>query len=300
VTTAGHTRRGKLATLDAAASLIRDGDHVAIGGIWSHNCPSALVRAVIRSGVKDLTLSAGPAAGYPVDLLIAAGCVRRAMLPNVTFEHLGLAPGFRRAVQSGAVELIECDEPSLVGGYRAAAAGLPSQPVRSLRGTDLLRARPDLRARSDHGREVLDVPAVTPDVVLLHAAAGDRYGNLRQRGSIFADKIMAKAARRAVVASLDGVVDNDEVRRQPAATTVASYLVTHVIEVPFGAHPCSSHSLYADDEPHLRRYVAALGDRSERRSYWDAFVLAPTHDAYLIACGGVDALTHRLGTGSAK
>src|SRR5829696_9047758 len=130
-------RRSKLVGLAAAGELVADGDHVALGGIWSHNAPTALVRELIRRGTRGLTLSAAPAAGFAVDLLIAGGCAARAQLPHVTFEHLGLAPAFRRAVESGELELVECDEASLVAGYRAAAAGVPFQPVVSIAGTAL-------------------------------------------------------------------------------------------------------------------------------------------------------------------
>jgi glutaconate CoA-transferase subunit A len=287
-------RRSKLIGLEQAGELVRDGDHVAVGGIWSENCPSALVRAVIRGGAGDLTLSAGPAAGHAVDLLIASGRVRRAYLPNVTYEHLGMARAFREAVQSGRVQLIECDEPSLVGGYRAAAAGLPSLPVRSLYGTALAAARPDLVARQDGGDTVLDVPALAPDVVLLHAAGGDAHGNLRQRGARFADRVMAKAARRAVVASLDALLTNEVIREDPAATSLPSYLVTHVVEVPFGAHPGASHGVHQIDEDHMRGYLGAIGDPHTREAWFSAFVDAG-HDAYLDACGGAAALRARLG-----
>jgi hypothetical protein len=104
-----------------------------------------------RGGARELTLSAGPAAGFAVDLLIAAGRVRRARLPSVTFEQLGMAPAFRAAVQDDALELVECDEPSLVGGYQVAAAGLPSLPVQSLVGTELAGVRPDLISRDAGG-----------------------------------------------------------------------------------------------------------------------------------------------------
>ncbi len=287
-------RRSKLTSLAAAGTLVRDGDHVAVGGIWSHNCPSALVRAVIRGGARELTLSAGPAAGFAVDLLIAAGRVRRAYLPNVTFEHLGMAPAFRAAVQDGALELVECDEPSLVGGYRAAAAGLPSLPVQSLRGTALSQARPDLSPREAGAVGVLDVPALAPDVVLLHGAEGDAFGNVRQPGARFADRVMAKAARRAVVASLDGVLENAVIRSDPAATSLPGYLVTHVVEAPFGAHPGSSHGVHRDDEDHLREYLVAIGDPARRADYLERYVACSEHDAYLRACGGIAGLRARL------
>jgi glutaconate CoA-transferase subunit A len=292
-------RASKLTDAATAVASVEDGDHVAIGGIWSQNSPAALVRALIRSGPRELTVSAGPAAGFAVDLLIAAGLVRRALLPNVTYEHLGMAPAFRAAVESGAVELVECDEPSLVGGYRAAAAGLPSQTVASLVGTDLAAARPDLGRREVDGRELLEVPAVTPDVVLLHAQEADPFGNLRQRGTVFADKVMAKAARKAVVASADRVVTNEEIRRDPWRTTIAGYLVGAVIELPLGAHPCASHGEYVADEELLRGYIEAQGgdDDGARAAWFRTFVEPTSHDDYLTACGGATALVERLGEG---
>lgn len=290
-------RASKLTDAAAAVASVEDGDHVAIGGIWSQNSPAALVRALIRSGPRELTVSAGPAAGFAVDLLIAAGLVRRALLPNVTYEHLGMAPAFRAAVESGAVELVECDEPSLVGGYRAAAAGLPSQTVASLLGTDLAAARPDCGRREVDGRELLEVPAVAPDVVLLHAQEADPFGNLRQRGTVFADKLMAKAARKAVAASADRVVSNEEVRRDPWRTTVPGYLVGAVVELPLGAHPCGSHGEYVADEDALRAYLEAAGDDAARAAWLRAFVEPTSHDEYLAACGGATALAERLGEG---
>jgi glutaconate CoA-transferase, subunit A len=292
-------RASKLTDAAAAVASVVDGDHVAIGGIWSQNSPAALVRALIRLGPRELTVSAGPAAGHAVDLLIAAGLVRRALLPNVTYEHLGMAPAFRAAVESGAVELVECDEPSLVGGYRAAAAGLPSQTVASLVGTDLAAARPDFGRRQVEGRELLEVPAVAPDVVLLHAQEADPFGNLRQRGTVFADKVMAKAARKAVVASADRVISNEELRRDPWRTTVPGYLVGAVVELPLGAHPCGSHGEYLADEEQLRTYIEAQsGDEAARAEWRRTFVEPSSHDEYLSACGGATALTERLGEGA--
>jgi glutaconate CoA-transferase subunit A len=277
-------RRSKLVGLTAAAELVADGDHVALGGIWSHNAPTALVRELLRRPARDLTVSAAPAAGFAVDLLIAGGCVTRAHLPNVTFDHQGLAPAFRRAVESGALELVECDEASLVAGYRAAAAGLPSQPVVSIVGTALAEASRALVPADRDGVTVLEVPPLAPDVVLLHAQEGDVHGNVRHLGSVFADRVLAKAARRAVVVSVDRLVHNEEIRRDPRATTVPSYLVTHVVEAPFGAHPCSSHGEYDIDEDHVRGYVDAVrGDAADWTAYRERFVVG--HPTYLEACG---------------
>jgi glutaconate CoA-transferase subunit A len=274
-------RRSKLVGLAAAAELVADGDHIALGGIWSHNAPSALVRELVRRPARDLTLSAAPASGFAVDLLIAGGCATRAYLPNVTFEHLGLAPAFRRAVESGELDLVECDEAGLVAGYRAAAAGLPFQPIVSIAGTALAGASPALVPAEHSGVAVLEAPPLAPDVVFLHAQEGDVHGNVRHAGSVFCDRVMAKAAQRAVVVSVDRLVDNEEIRRDPKATTIPGYLVTHLVEAPFGAHPCSSHGRYEADEEHIRAYAEAV--REDWASYRDRFVV--DHPAYLEACG---------------
>lgn len=284
-----------------AASAIRSGEHLALGGIWNQNAPAALVREIIRQGTRDLTLSASPAAGFAADLMIACDVVSRAYLPNVTFEHLGLAPAFRRAVETSELELVECDEPTLVGGYLAAAAGLPYTPLSSLEGSAIAAASPWLTRNIRDGTVVLEAPALSPDVVLLHAQEADIYGNIRQLGAVFTDRVMAKAAHRAVVVSADRIVENEEIRRQPRATTIPSYLVTHVVELPFGAHPCASHARYVADETHLAEYLTAqkelrAGEPSPWQGYRERFVDVD-HETYLAELGGATVLSAALGEG---
>lgn len=294
-------RASKLVEATEAAALVRPGDHVAVGGIWSQNAPTGLVRALIRAGAGELTVSGAPATGFAIDLLVAAGRATKGWLPNVTFEHLGLAPGFRAAVEAGTLHLVECDEATLVGGYRAAAAGLPYTPIASLAGTELESISPWLGSSSHGAVAIQEVPALAPDVVFLHAQEGDIYGNVRQLGTVFADRLLAKAAKRAVVVSVDRLIDNEEIRRDPRSTTIPSYFVTHVVELPLGAHPCASHGRYLADEAHIRHYMEAVksirkGDAAPWRGYLEAYVeVAP--DDYLSACGGVGELLSRLGEG---
>lgn len=294
-------RASKLVDVSAAAALLESGEHLAIGGIWSQNEPAGFAREVIRRGVRDLTLSTSPAGGFAIDLLIAAGCVKRGYLPNVTFEHLGLAPAFRHAVESGAIELVECDEPTLIGGYRAAAAGLPFTPLASLAGSALAEASPWLPSRHHGDVEILEAPPIAPDVVVVHAQEADVYGNARQLGAVFSDRVMTKAAKKAVVVTTDRIVDNEEIRRDPRATTIPGYFVTHVVELPLGAHPCASHARYVADEDHIRDYVAAVrpvrkGDTEAWERYRQRHIDVD-HDSYLANAGGVSELMARLGEG---
>lgn len=294
------SRASKVVSLDRAASVVEDGQHVAIGGIWNYNSPTALVRALARRELKSLTLSSSPAAGYAVDLMVACGMIATAYLPNVTFEHLGNAPNFRSAVESGSVELVECDESTLVGGYRAAAAGLPFQPVVAIDGSTLAaRADQLVTVGRDDAIECLAAPAIAPDVVILHAQEGDRYGNVRHRGSVFTDRLLAKTSDTVLV-TVDRLVDNAEIRRKPQLTTIPGYLVSMVVETPYGAHPCGSHGRYQPDESHLRQYVEA-GESQRRGSsdafseYLNRFVSIDDHADYLRAVGGAAAIEERLG-----
>ncbi|MBV1892568.1 MAG: hypothetical protein KUG57_00900 [Ilumatobacteraceae bacterium] len=265
---------------DAVAS-VSSGDHLAVGGIWNENAPSALVRALARRGIDGLKLSAGPASAYPVDLLIGMGMVATVMAPNVTFEDLGLAPNFRRAVEKGEVRLIECDEPSLIGGYRAAAAGLPASIVHSLRGTSLLDRSPWMTTHElPDGEEVVLIPALRPDVTFLHVQQCDEYGNARCLGTVFADRLLAKCATTVIV-STDELVSNEEIRASPSSTTIPGFFVDVVVEAQYGAHPCGSHGRYTRDSASLRHYLAA----ASKGGNWDDYVSSVVrvdHDRYLL------------------
>ncbi|AXV06666.1 3-oxoadipate CoA-transferase subunit A [Euzebya pacifica] len=291
-------RAGKLLTVDQAAALVQEGDYLAIGGIWNHNVPMALVRALVRRGVGNLTLSSSPASGVGPDHLFAAGLVRKAYLPNVTFEHLGTAPHVRRAIEDERVTLVECDEASLIGGYRAAAAGLPFQPVVSLQGTALADGADWLIPVGRDGTvEALAAPPLSPDVAFLHAHEADQFGNVRHLASTFADRLIAKASRTVVV-SVDRLVEHDDIRSAPARVTVPSYMVSHVVVSPFAAHPAATHGAYLADEDHLRTYLDAAKDHDAVGDGWRQYVsryIDGGEREYLSAVGGLDQLASRLG-----
>jgi glutaconate CoA-transferase, subunit A len=280
-------RASKVVDLEIALARVHEGCALAVGGLWYHNTPAAAVRALIRLGVPGLELLTAPPSSFATDLLIGAGMVSRAYLPHVSFEHLGLAPNFRRAVQQNTFELVECDEATVLGGLMATIEGLPEHPITSLAGTDHLTASPLTRdGRSTDGRHHIAPPAIVPDVALIHAQQADAYGNVRCFGTAFCDPVLAKAARYVIV-TVDELIDNAVVRSEPIRTTIPGYLVDAVVEVPYGAHPCSSHGRYAHDEDHLRSYLAAVR-RGEFDRYLRDWVRAPvSHADYLERAGGV-------------
>jgi glutaconate CoA-transferase subunit A len=283
-------RADKVRSLDDALAAVTDGCLLAVGGLWFHNAPSAAVRALVRRGVRAIDLLTAPPSSFTTDLLVGAGVVGRAYLPHVSFEHLGLAPNVRRAAETGTIELVECDEATLLGGLMATLEGLPEHPILSLKGTDHLRTSPLARpgATSD-GTPALVPPALRPDVALLHAQQADRHGNVRHLGTPFCDPLLAKAARHVVV-TVDEIVDNNVVRAEPHRTTLPGYLVDAVVELPFGAHPCASHGRYPHDEEHLLGYLAACRGGA-LSAYLARWVHGPSgHEEYLAAAGGAARL----------
>jgi glutaconate CoA-transferase, subunit A len=271
---------GKIVDLDTALGVIEDGMTVGIGGWIFHGQPMALVRGLIRKGVRDLSLVPAPGSVAP-DMLIGAGCVRETACVFISFEHLGLAPNFRRTAQSGSLTVLEMDGPGIAGGLRAAACDLPYALIPDL-GTDLPRVNPQgyRKARVQEGpRPLLEVPAIKPDVLLLHGQQADEEGNVQYFGAGYFDLLLAQAARH-VICSVDRLVPASTVRHSARLTKIPSAFVDAVVVTPFGAHPGGSPGLYAQDEKHLKAYVAASRDQAAFDSYLAHYVHGGNEDAY--------------------
>ena len=251
-----HLGTDKLLPLDQAAALVADGALVALGGGLSARLPMALVRELLRQGRTGLHV-VGSAHGIDVDLLIAGGALAICEESYVGFEQdLGLAPAYRRAAETGAVEVRESCCATILAQLRAAELGLPFLPVRGVKGSDIRGLHPEYGEVTCPftGEVLVAVPPLRPDVVLLHAPLGDRRGNLHLDQPYVLDERFA-AASRTVVATVDRLVGSEEVAA--AGITIPAHLVASVTEVPFGAHPTSCYPGYAYDRPHLAAYVAA-------------------------------------------
>jgi glutaconate CoA-transferase, subunit A len=263
----------KRASLAEAVSLVSDGAMVALGGGLCARLPMAMVRELIRQGRRGLHLI-GSAHSIDVDLLVGAGAVRRCEESYVGFEQdLGLAPGYRRAAEAGTIDVAESCCATILAQLRAAEMGLPFLPVRGVRGSDIRRLHPEYAEITCPftGEILVAVPALRPDVALLHAPAGDRYGNLHLEQPYVLDERFASASR-LVVATVDELVSTEEVVR--SGVTIPAHLVAAVTEVPFGAHPSSCYPRYAYDRDHLREYLtAAQAGAGDLEKYVATYVL---------------------------
>jgi glutaconate CoA-transferase, subunit A len=277
-----------------AAALVRDGAVLGLSGFSYQNPPMALVRELIRRRVKDLTLISGPTAGLETDLLIGAGCVRKVITAGVAFETIaGIAPAFRAAAEAGDLAVWECDECIWHLALKAGAWGMPYALWRGGVGTSLPELNLELAEIEVDGRHYLKVPPLRPDVVFLHAAEADPYGNVRVAreaylGRSFAERALALACTGPVVASVERIVCNDEVRRQPELTLLRGALV---VELPHGAHPGGVSGRLRPDLDHYRDYAAA-GEARRRRepqayqAYLERYVYGcDDHRAYIRTVG---------------
>jgi glutaconate CoA-transferase, subunit A len=282
---AASGRRSVVVELEHALDGLPDGATVGVGGAVTAAHPMALVRALARSGVRDLRLVA-PTGGIDVDLLIAAGCVREVVGCYVGVEGLAaVGPVFRAAVQSGAVQVTDLDEAHCIMGLRAAGHKLPFMPWRGGVGTSLPQLTPSLVEFDDPiaGEPLLAIPAIELDVALIFAERSDAYGNVQFVGTSHMDRMMGAAAERVVV-QVERVVSNEVIRRDPERTVY--WRDTTVVRAPFGTHPYSSGGMIADEE-HLREFLAAVreGDAGVT-AYLDRYIRGPAdNEGYLEEIG---------------
>lgn len=276
-----HLGGDKLVDLERAAASVSDGALVALGGGLSARLPMALVRELIRQRRTGLHV-VGSAHSIDVDLLIAAGAIAACEESYVGFEQdLGLAPAYRRAAETGTIEIKESCCATILAQLRAAELGVPFMPVRGVKGSDIRGLHPEYAEVTCPftGETLVVVPPLRPDVALIHAPIGDRRGNLHLDQPYVLDERFA-AASAAVVATVDEIVSTEDM--MAAGVTIPGHLVSAVAEVPYGAHPSSCYPGYAYDRPQLAEYVrAATAGGAELAGYLDRYVTAaPTEDAY--------------------
>ncbi|MEV8508973.1 CoA-transferase [Actinoplanes sp. NPDC051475] len=257
-------------TVEDVAGELRSGMTIGIGGWGSRRKPMALVRAIARAGLTDLTVVGY--GGPDVGLLIAAGCVRRVVTGFVSLDSIPLEPHFRRARQEGTVALTELDEGMLYWGLLAAANRLPFLPMRAGLGSDVPRVDPELRTvRSPYadGEELIAVPALPLDAALIHLNLADERGNGRYLGpDPYFDDLFCLAARRRYL-SCERVVGTTELVEggAPQGLLVNRMMVDGVVATPHGAHFTSCVPDYGRDEAFQREYAAAASAPSE----WERF-----------------------------
>ena len=275
---------------------LADGMTLGIGGWGPRRKPMALVREILRSDLKDLTLVAY--GGADVGMLCAAGKVRKLVFAFVSLDAIPLEPWFRKSREAGAIEVLELDEGMFQWGLKAAAFGLPFLPTRVGLGTDLAElgglkyvTSPYADGPNGEGEVLIAMPALKLDAALLHVNRCDRRGNVQLFGAdTYYDEWFAKAAAKTFVSCEELVEAMEDAYPESAqANTFERCFVTGVTEIPCGAHPSSMSPAYGWDMKAFKAYADAAKDPGDWSVVKDRFVGASEAD-YLAGFGGKEAV----------
>lgn len=265
----------KRTTEREAVAELRDGMTIGLGGWGSRRKPMSIVREILRSSVKDLTVVTY--GGPDVGLLCNAGKVKKLIYGFVSLDSIPLEPHFRKARQAGAIEAAELDEGMLQWGLLAASHRLPFLPTRSGLGSSVLDINPDIKLvrspypapGSDDGEELVAMPALELDVAFIHMNRGDVRGNGQYLGpDPYFDDMYCRAAKKRFM-SVEKIVSTEDMAKEgPLQTRVINRtMVDGVIEAPGGAHFTECPPDYGRDEAFQKEYAATAKDEDA----WQAF-----------------------------
>ncbi len=275
------------ASPDDVVSRLADGMTIGVGGWGSRRKPMALIRAILRSPLRDLTVvSYG---GADVGLLCAAGKVSHLVYGFVSLDSIALEPHFRAATQSGAIRTTALDEGMLQWGLYAASLRLPFLPTRAGLGSDVMRLYPDLKTVTspyDDGEELMAMPALPLDAALVHVHRADAYGNSQILGpDPYFDDLFCRAAADAYV-SCEALVPTDELTAGDHAlrTLVLHRMdVSGVVETPNGAHFTECPPYYGRDEAFQKAYAQAARTPETWAEFSATYLDLPDEAAYQAA-----------------
>jgi glutaconate CoA-transferase subunit A len=289
----------KLTTVEDAVTRVRDGDTIAVGGCLFSRTPMALVREILRQHRRGLTLARNLMCTEG-EFMMVAGAVDKVL---TAWMSIGLPWGvskiMREFVERGTVPLEEWSHLALGLRFRAAAMGLPFLPSLTMLGSDLMEVGGTKTMACPYTGETLAlIPALYPDVAILHVHRADRFGNCQIDGYPHMDSDIALAATTVLVTT-EEMIGDEEVRRHPDRTVIPGFVVDALAHVPFGSFPHECYRLYEADVDHFADYVAAIDSRGSPAvaDYLDRYVYGPaTYADYLDLFGG-ERLARRARSG---
>ncbi len=264
-----HKQRGLVSKLmtekDAVAKYVADGDYLVYDCNYLMRGPSSVMREIIRQRKRNIWL-AGKFTYPDVALLVGAGCVSK-----VDCGFFSPSPPVTKALKDGRLEIFEYSNVVMTLRLTAGSMGVPFIPVRSFGGTDGFTHSGAKTIRDPYtGQPTVLLPALNPDVAIIHVHQADQYGNARVFGTGIAHVESALASKKVII-STEEVVDTEEIRRNPGLTSIPYYCVDAVVEAPFGAWPGEVQGVYSSDREGVIESFA--GTRTESvDKYVDKFV----------------------------
>jgi glutaconate CoA-transferase subunit A len=268
----------KVMSLENAAALVKDGETVGIGGSTLSRTPMAMICALIRARRRNLTCARGITSSEG-DWLLGSGACSHVVTSWFSQGIVwGISKVMRHHVENGLARFDEWSHMSMGLRFRAGAMGIPFLPLRSMLGSDVVKQRPEVREIDCPftGDRLLLVPALNPDVALIHVQRCDPYGNAQIDGLQFLDIDLAMAANR-VILTTERIVSNDQIRRMPDQTKIPFFAVEAVVETPFGCAPHECGGTYEPFFKHMDYYTALVNKDPVKGmdEYLDRYVYGP-------------------------
>ena len=290
----------KVVSLEEAASFVRNGDSISLGGSTVSRTPMGLIWALIRAGRTKLSCSRCIVSSDG-DLLFGSGASEHIITSWFSQGILwGVSKVMRHYVETSKARYDEWSHLAMGMRFRAGAMGVPFMPIRSMLGSDVVKLRPETKqiVCPFTNEKLLLVPALNPDVALIHVQRCDAYGNAQIDGLQFMDVDLAMAANR-VILTTERIISNDQIRRAPDQTKIPFFCVDAVVEAPYGAAPHECYGLYEPMMSHMESYVARVNADPVRgmRDYLDRYVLAPKSWSEFLGLIGMDEVLEATSRG---
>ena len=276
---------------DAVEKFIHDGDYLGIGGFGANRTPVAACHEIVRQKRKNLGF-AGHTATHDMEILSAGEVFDRLDVAYVVgLEARGLSTCSRKYVESGKVKLTEWTNYALTMRLKAAAMGLPFLPCRNLMGTDTFKySAAKLITCPFTGKKLVALPALYPDVSVIHVHSSDVYGNCRFKGIAVSDIDLANASKRVIITA-ERLIPTREIKRDPTRTRIPYHLVDAVCEVRFGAYPGTMPYEYFSDEEHLKEWLTVERDSEKFQEFLKRNVYeCKDHEEYIRRNGGSEKM----------
>jgi glutaconate CoA-transferase subunit A len=283
-----RARTSKLMSVsDAVSRFIHDGDYLASGGFGGVRISTAILHEIVRQRKKNLGLS-GHTATHDFQILAAGKCFDRCDVAYVVgLEMRGLSPNARRMMENGQVRVTEWSNATLGWRYKAAVMGVPFLPARSVLGTDVFKysAAKEIVCPFT-GQKLLAIPALFPDVGIIHVHRADEYGNAQIDGISIADYDVARASKHLIITT-ERIVSTDEIRRDPSKTIAPYWLTDAVCHVPYGSYPANMPYEYYSDEEHLAEWMDAEQNEATLAAFLNKYIFETKNfEEYLALKGG--------------
>jgi len=280
---------------EAVSRFVFDGAIIGMGGQTIGRSAMSIYHEIIRQKKKDLTL-VGCNLSIPMDLLVGAGLVRRTECGTGNLERFGTTFCWRKAIEQGRLENEDYSHLAMVTRFLAGEMGLPFMPIQSLLGSDILHKKAASTGKKfevvnnpwNPGEKVVLLPALNPDVSIIHVQKSDEQGNLIIEGFLTHEPEMIRASK-TVIASCEEIIPSEEIRKYPERTTIPYVYVRAIVLQPWGAHPTSTYRYYQYDSEHIWEYQRCAREGGTAfREYLEKYIHScQSFDEYSEKVGGL-------------